>query len=935
MKLTLACIARNEETALPLMIESVCGVADEIVVLDTGSTDKTVEVAKRYTDKVFFREWDDSFCNARNACMEHCTGDWVLWLDCDETLAPGVAAMLKPLLEQTPDTVDLILLPIRMCHDDGTHFQRFPGERLQRNRTEWKWHADMHNFLDVPCTPEKRGIADAIEIVHNRSCHTPEQRTARSAQRLQMAETKLATKAAHDPADRRSLFYVAGTYHDSGQHEKALEWFEKYFPVSDFAEERYQAAYLAGQSCLALGRRTEAKTWFDRAVGENWRRAEADVALAEMAVFEGDLDKAEWHYKCASLKAMPLDPMFVEYDKHTWIPYAGLFDVYVRRGEWDKAAQASERALEAGAPLGFAARVSRFTKDHTKFGNHKIAVLVDRGQMDFIQPVIDDWRRQGKDVCAATELADIDEVLAWGPDIIFCEWGGELAVEVTKRKPNTRIIVRLHGYEVYNNAISLIDWLAVDSVICVSQQILGDFLRRCPVADRACRIHVVHGGVSLPDIGSTFAKTGGTDIAMLGFVNDRKNIPLALQILAGCPKHTLHIAGEWQSDELRLYVEHMARELGVIDRLKIYGRVADKWEFLKDKDFILSTSTRETMHYAVAEGMACGLRPVVHNWPSAEEFYPKDCIFNSVQDAVKMLSATVGTDDRIRWREYAEKRLNESAMLMRVNRIVQAPVVGVIGHPSFPDAAEYRLCEALERLGCRTEGENVDAVVVKSSAALPAPEPRATEDVQKIVVWRDDVLTECTPELAILMQKSELVVCGYPDMVDLVKRSGATNAVCMPVVGAALPFHRILNAPKEFDVGFYGAPTDHRSPRLAELGKDLNIAVCDSYDHAELNDFINRCKVMVNLHAWPQANIEFRISECMSAGACVVTERLPECHPFPQDALVETDDVASEVKKLLKDNRRRNRIAKRAHEWVWREFGFDGNVEKIIEAIGL
>jgi hypothetical protein len=145
---------------------------------------------------------------------------------------------------------------------------------------------------------------------------------------------------------------------------------------------------------------------------------------------------------------MPIDPMFVEYDKHTWMPHAGLFDVYIKRGEWDSAMTSGKRAIELGAPLHFSGRHSRFVKDHTKYGDRKIAVLVDRGQMDFIQPVIDSWISQGKEVVSASSLADIDEIVKWEPDIIFCEWGGELAAEITKRNPKARIVVRLHGYEV-------------------------------------------------------------------------------------------------------------------------------------------------------------------------------------------------------------------------------------------------------------------------------------------------------------------------------------------------------------------------------------------------------------------------------------------------------------------------------------------------------
>jgi glycosyltransferase involved in cell wall biosynthesis len=912
------------------MISSVKGIADEIVILDTGSTDNTVEVAKTFTDNVFFREWDDSFANARNACQEHCTGDWILWLDCDEELGDGVAEQVKPMLDNMPESVDLILLPIVMCRDDGSPFQRFPAERLQRNGKS-KWHADMHNYIDVPASPDKRAIADHIEIIHNRVAQSAEHRAKRAEQRVHMAKSKLAVKAEEEPNDRRSIFYTAGTYHDAGKHEEALEWFDKYFEVSDFDEERYQAGYLAGKSCIALNRIKDAKRWFERSIGENWRRSESDVALAEIAIAENDLEKAEWHYKLASLRAMPIDPMFVEYDKHTWMPHAGLFDVYIKRGEWDSAMTSGKRAIELGAPLHFSGRHSRFVKDHTKYGDRKIAVLVDRGQMDFIQPVIDSWISQGKEVVSASSLADIDEIVKWEPDIIFCEWGGELAAEITKRNPKARIVVRLHGYEVYSGLVQSVDWLAVDNVICVSKRLLSDFLQKCPVADSACRIHVVPGGVPISSEMDGI-QADGKQIAMLGFVNDRKNIPLALQILAKCPKHTLHIAGEWQSQELKNYVDHMARELGVSDRLKIYGRVEDKWEFLKDKDFILSTSTRETFHYAIAEGMMCGLKPVIHNWPSADEFYSREFIFNTSSEAVKMLSNAGGPEV---YRNFAIDNLGEVSNIRRINRIIDSSVVAVIGHPSFDDAIEYRLCESLERLGFRTEGEEPDAVIVKSSHGATRVDIAELPEVPRIM-WRDDVISEdASDQFGELCSNVDFVACDYPDMVSYAKDHGAKDAEFMPLVGAMPPFRKLSGVEQKYDVGFYGAFTERRKKIVDELGEKFDVHTITTYNHAELNEFINSCKVIVNLHAYDVDNLEFRLAECMAAGACVVSEKQPVGHPFPDHVFVETDDLVGEINRLLNDKKRRDKIGKAAYDWIWHHWDIDTNVERVIEKVGL
>lgn len=85
-KLTLCMIAKNEAERLPKCLESVQGLVDEIVVVDTGSTDRTVEIAASFGAKTGYFEWCDNWSMARNVSIELATGDWILWLDPDDVL---------------------------------------------------------------------------------------------------------------------------------------------------------------------------------------------------------------------------------------------------------------------------------------------------------------------------------------------------------------------------------------------------------------------------------------------------------------------------------------------------------------------------------------------------------------------------------------------------------------------------------------------------------------------------------------------------------------------------------------------------------------------------------------------------------------------------------------------------------------------------------
>ena len=127
--LSLCMIVKDEEEFLPKCLESVKDVVDEMVVVDTGSTDRTVEIARAYGAKVYHHPWQDSFSEARNYGLQFATGDWILQLDADEELAREDAPILKEILravDKVPE-VNAIFVAIHNIFKGGVakhYFQR-------------------------------------------------------------------------------------------------------------------------------------------------------------------------------------------------------------------------------------------------------------------------------------------------------------------------------------------------------------------------------------------------------------------------------------------------------------------------------------------------------------------------------------------------------------------------------------------------------------------------------------------------------------------------------------------------------------------------------------------------------------------------------------------------------------------------------------------
>ncbi len=103
--ISLCIITKNEEKYLEQCLNSIKDIVDEIIVVDTGSTDKTIEIAKKYKAKIFHFNWIDDFSAARNESLKHAAKDWILVLDADEVVEKEDLSKIKNTIENPEDFV--------------------------------------------------------------------------------------------------------------------------------------------------------------------------------------------------------------------------------------------------------------------------------------------------------------------------------------------------------------------------------------------------------------------------------------------------------------------------------------------------------------------------------------------------------------------------------------------------------------------------------------------------------------------------------------------------------------------------------------------------------------------------------------------------------------------------------------------------------------
>lgn len=188
-KVGLCMIVKNEERALARCLESVRSWVGEMVVVDTGSTDQTIDIAKAYGARVSHFSWCDDFAAARNAALDQAACEWVLVLDGDETLTVEDSAAFQAALLQSH--YDGFSVPIRSRNDDGTHSKAMVFRLFRRERAGMRYRGEIHEQLQAVSEGKLRtsslsclyldhdGYTDAVVASANKA-----QRNIRLSQKL-------------------------------------------------------------------------------------------------------------------------------------------------------------------------------------------------------------------------------------------------------------------------------------------------------------------------------------------------------------------------------------------------------------------------------------------------------------------------------------------------------------------------------------------------------------------------------------------------------------------------------------------------------------------------------------------------------------------------------------------------------------------------------
>lgn len=253
-RLSLCMIVRDSSRTLDACLASIAPWVDEIIVVDTGSLDNTREIAERYAAQVFEFPWCDDFAAARNESLRHAAGDWLFWMDSDDTISPENGERLRalahrPLIEAPTAYVMQVHCPGPTGTTDCTivdHVKMFGND--PRLRFDGRIHEQI-----LPAIRHVGGTVEWTDIYvsHSGSEHSPNARLQKQQRDLRLLEMELGERPDHPFV----LFNLGMTYADMEETEQAAAYLEKCLLVSTPDESHVRKAYALLVGCLTQLRR--------------------------------------------------------------------------------------------------------------------------------------------------------------------------------------------------------------------------------------------------------------------------------------------------------------------------------------------------------------------------------------------------------------------------------------------------------------------------------------------------------------------------------------------------------------------------------------------------------------------------------------------------------------------------------------------------------
>lgn len=258
-------IAKNEEKHIGECLKRLRPYGFEIVVTDTGSTDRTKEIAQMYADKVLDFEWCNDFSAARNFCVSHASNNWIMSLDCDEYVNSIDVGTLRILMQKFPKDTGVIRLKNLLYKDNHVEYGSDDVTRFY-NRNYYTFIQPIHEQISYKDASRREEVMKTflipMEVIHHGYALSPEEMQEKQRRNLELLYASL-DNAEDDPYLH---FQIAQSEFVLGDIEKAAAEYEKALAMEDNTQYEYiQIAIMSlARTYVQLGKMQEAVSLIEK-----------------------------------------------------------------------------------------------------------------------------------------------------------------------------------------------------------------------------------------------------------------------------------------------------------------------------------------------------------------------------------------------------------------------------------------------------------------------------------------------------------------------------------------------------------------------------------------------------------------------------------------------------------------------------------------------
>ena len=333
--ISLCMIVKDEEDNLSRCLDSVKNIADEIIIIDTGSSDNTKEIASKYTENVFDFQWIDDFAAARNTAFSKATMDYILWLDADDVIEEEDYKKFMELKETIDLSVDSVTMNYNLAFDEyGNVSFSSRRNRLVKRERKFRWIGAVHEYLEV----YGNIIHSEIAITHKSIAHD-------SNRNLNIYEKRLKEGEVFSPRD---LYYFANELLDHKIYDRAAKYYEEFLNTKKgWIEDNISSCGKLADCYYNLGDKENELKSILSAFTYGSPRAEFCCRLGFHFLDIGDNSAAIIWYKLATqLEETKKQLGFYNPVFSTWLPHLQLCVCYDRIGNYKLAFLHNEVALQ-------------------------------------------------------------------------------------------------------------------------------------------------------------------------------------------------------------------------------------------------------------------------------------------------------------------------------------------------------------------------------------------------------------------------------------------------------------------------------------------------------------------------------------------------------------------------------------------------------------